>query len=189
MVALDFLLSWVPGRPGIYLRRLYLKIRFRRLGPGASFDVFTWIIMPQNISIGGRFNCLRHCTLGAGEGGILEIGDRVSLNANAYINASDNGRIILGNDVLIGPNVVMRASDHVIDSMEEPIREQGHTGGQIIVEDGVWLGANVVVTQGVRIGHGAVVAAGGVVTRDVEPDTLVGGVPVRLIRKRDRQAD
>ena len=177
----------MPGGLGRIFRRTYLKRRFKSLGPGASIDVSVWIIGPKNIHIGRQFLCLRNCTLGAESDGRLEIGDRVSLNANAYINACDEGKIVLGNDVLIGPNVVMRASDHSMASLEEPMKEQGHTGGEIIVEDDVWLGANVVVTGGVRIGRGAVVAAGAVVTKDVEPYTVVGGVPAQFIKNRAQQ--
>jgi acetyltransferase-like isoleucine patch superfamily enzyme len=55
----------------------------------------------------------------------------------------------------------------------------------IVVEDEVWIGGGAIITQGVKIGRGAVVAGGAVVTRDVEPGTIVGGVPARFIRKID----
>lgn len=180
----DFASSLIPGLMGIILRRWYLKLRFRRLGPGANVDVFLWVLGPQNIDIGANFSCLRNCTLAACEDGAVKIGSRVSFNANVYINACDKGTIVLGNDVAVGPNVVMRASDHVTSSLDKPIREQGHTGGSIIVEDDVWVAANVTILGGVRIGRGAVVAAGSVVNRDVSPYTIVGGIPARLAKRR-----
>jgi acetyltransferase-like isoleucine patch superfamily enzyme len=76
---------------------------------------------------------------------------------------------------LVALNVVLRTSDHITTSLDKLIREQGHQPGEIFIEDDVWLGANVIVTGGVRIGQGAVVAAGAVVTDDVEPYSIVGG--------------
>lgn len=122
--------------------------------------------------------------MAAGQDGVIEIGDRVSFNNNVHINACGGGRIILGNDVLVAPNVVLRASDHITSSLDKPIREQGHKPGEIVLEDDVWLGSNVTVIGDVRIGRGAVVAAGAVVIKDVEPYSIVGGVPAKFIKKR-----
>lgn len=61
----------------------------------------------------------------------------------------------------------------------------GHDCEPVVIEDEGWVGANAVVLPGVRIGRGAVVAAGAVVTKDVAPYTIVGGVPARMIRERD----
>ena len=61
---------------------------------------------------------------------------------------------------------------------------QGHLYGEIVIEDDVWIAANCTITPGTRIGHGAVVGAGAVVTRDVEPYAIVGGVPAHVIGSR-----
>ena len=185
----EFVLSGAPGSLGNRLQRLYLGRRLRGLGPGASFGLGLDVVGAQHISIGANFACGRNCILAAESAGVIEIGDRVSFNTNDHVNACNGGRIVLGNDVLVSPNVVMRASDHVTTSLDKPIREQGHTGGEIIIESGVWLGANVTVLGGVRIGQGAVVAAGAVVTHDVEAFTIVGGVPARLIKRRGNNPD
>lgn len=181
---LEFAISWMPGAGGYRARRWYFGRRLKALGPGGALGVGLLIIGAQNISIGRHFSCWRHCTVAACDDGVIEIGDRVAFNANVYCNACINGRIVLGNDVLIGPNVVMRSSDHVTMALDVPIALQGHVGAEIFVEDDVWLGANVTVIGGVRIGKGAVVAAGAVVSSDVAPYTIVGGVPARLIKPR-----
>lgn len=137
----------------------------------------------HNISIGENFSIRRNSILGA-INGELEIGDNVSIAENVTVNASEKAKIVLGNYVLIAPNVVLRASDHVTTRADKTIREQGHSGGEIIVEDDVWIAANAVIVAGVRIGKGAVVAAGAVVTSDVEPYTIVGGVPAKFMKKR-----
>ena len=64
------------------------------------------------------------------------------------------------------------------------MRDQGHVAGVITIESDVWIGANTTIVGGVRVGQGSVVAAGAVVVRDVEPYTIVGGVPARFIKKR-----
>lgn len=77
-----------------------------------------------------------------------------------------------------------RASNHTFDNLDLPIIEQGHTYGEIIIEDDVWIASNCVVTANTRIGKSSIIAAGSVVTKDVEPYSIVGGVPAKLIRKR-----
>lgn len=174
----------IPGRTGYRCRAWYFRRRLRRLGPNAIIGPGLQVFGPGRVAIGGGFSCWRHCTIAACEDGTVEIGDGVSLNANVYINACIGGRIVIGNDVLIAPNVVLRSSDHATDDVDLPIKQQGHVAREIIVEDDVWLGANVTVVGGVRIGRGAVVGAGAVVTRDVPPYMIVGGVPARPIRPR-----
>lgn len=112
----------------------------------------------------------------------VTIGDNIIINRNVLITA--RSKISLGNNVLIGSNVVLNDSNHVIKDCETPITKQGHTAEPIIVEDDVWIASNAVVLKGVRIGKGAVVAAGSVVTKDVEPYTVVAGIPARKIKNR-----
>ena len=181
---LEFICNWWPGRFGRRLRQRYFRRKLGCLGVGGVIGPGLLVNGSRNISIGDEFTCWRNCTLAAAQDGVIEIGDRVSLNQNVYINASIGGRIVLGNDVLVAPNVVMRASDHATQDLSRPINQQGHISGEIIVEDDVWISSNVTIVGGVRIGRGAVVAAGAVVTRDVEPNTIVGGVPAQFIKKR-----
>jgi galactoside O-acetyltransferase len=86
--------------------------------------------------------------------------------------------------VLIGPNTVIRASNHNYNRVDIPIRDQGHSGGKIVIEDDVWIGSNAVITPDVVIGKGAIVGAGAVVVHDVSPYDIVGGVPAVTIGKR-----
>jgi galactoside O-acetyltransferase len=182
----DFILSWTPGHLGYVLRRWYLKKRLGNLGVGVRIGLGLFTIGARNIEIGDRFSCWRNCTLATCDDGFIEIGDRVGLNENVYINACGGGRIVLGNDVLVAPNVVMRSSEHVTTDVDRPIIQQGDLVGKIIIEDDVWIASNATITGNVRIGQGAVVAAGSVVRKNVEPYTLVGGVPAKLIRKRGK---
>jgi galactoside O-acetyltransferase len=177
----------LPGERGLRLRLQWLRRNGVELGPDAYIDTGLELRGGENIRIGSAFSAMRNCSLRA-ERGSLVIGDRVSLNVNVLIDASLGGAITIGDDVLMGPNVVLRASDHVFEDPGRPIRQQGHSGGEIVVEDDVWLAASVVITAGVVIGRGAVVAAGAVVTKDVEPLTVVAGVPAQAIAVRGARA-
>jgi galactoside O-acetyltransferase len=181
---LETAISYAPGRVGVALRRTWYARRLRALGARASLGMGVQVASGSAIAIGDDFGCGRFCVLTAGGGGAIAVGHRVNLNNNVSLNAAVRGRIALGDDVIIGPNTVLRASDHVMIDRERPIRTQGHTGGEIVVENDVWIGANVTIAGGVRVGNGAVVAAGAVVVADVEPYTVVGGVPARFLKKR-----
>lgn len=176
--------SALPGGIGYWARRAYYSRRFKRLGSSPVLGAAILVHGPHNVQIGDNFSCWRLCTLAACEDGAIVIGDRVSLNANVYLNACSGGRIDIGDDVMIGPNTVMRTSDHVTVSTDVPMRKQGHTPGAIVIGNDVWIAANVTIVGGTRIGTGAVVAAGAVVTSDVEPYAIVGGVPARVIKMR-----
>jgi len=98
------------------------------------------------------------------------------------------GGIRIGANVLIGQGVRFHSENHVFRRVDIPIKEQGVTNEGIVVEDDVWLGSGVIVLDGVTIGRGAIVAAGSVVTKDVPPLAIVGGVPAKIIKFRGEEA-
>ena len=112
----------------------------------------------------------------------ITIGNNVSINRYTTITA--RAPINIGNNVLIGPFVVITSSNHEYRNKEELILNQGHNDKPIIIEDDVWIGAHSVILPGVTIGKGSVLAAGSVVTKNVEPYSVVGGVPAKLIKQR-----
>jgi acetyltransferase-like isoleucine patch superfamily enzyme len=120
----------------------------------------------------------------------LRCGENIHLGNNSHINqycciwASKNSKIVLGDNLLMGPGVKMFSSNHS-SQIGEPMNIQPYVEKDIIIGNDVWLGANAVIVAGVTIGDGAIVAAGSVVTKNVEPYTIVGGVPAKLIRKRE----
>lgn len=114
-----------------------------------------------------------------------DYGQHIRIGKNVFINTGcrfqDQGGITIGNDVLIGHNVVLATLNHE----EDPARRHIMRAAPIVIGNTVWIGANATVVPGVTIGDGAIVAAGAVVTKDVPPNTVVGGVPARVIKKID----
>ena len=115
----------------------------------------------------------------------LFIGNNVSINDRAWIAANKNGgQIYIGDDTIIGPNCTIHSGNHIYKDRVKSIRNQGYIFKTITVSCDVWIGANVTVLQGINIGEGAVIAAGSVVTKNVDAYSLVAGVPAKKIKER-----
>ena len=179
------MLANLPGSTGVHLRRFYVRRRLGQCGAGLFLGCGGIVKGANNISLGDGNSFNRHLFLSAEDNGEIRIGNNVNVNCNVHIDASCGGRIEIGNDVLIAQNVVIRASNHAFRRADIPIRGQGHQGGRIIIEDDVWIGANCVICPDIRIGRGAVIGAGSVVTKDIEPFEIAGGVPARRIKLRN----
>lgn len=95
-----------------------------------------------------------------------------------------NQRIEIGEKVMIADQVSIRDTGHVFSDTGTAMKDQGITTSPVCIEDDVWIGHGAIVLKGVRIGRGSIVAAGAVVARDVEPYTIVGGVPAKPIGVR-----
>jgi acetyltransferase-like isoleucine patch superfamily enzyme len=181
---LEAFLGLIPGRTGVTLRQIYYHFRLAASATDLSIQTNVSITCPNHISIGRTCYLARDCKLYATPESPIRIGSRFSANANVMINARGKGHITIGDNVMIGPNVVLRSNDHVFERTDVPIDDQGMTDGTITIGNDVWIASNAVVLQNVSIGDGAVIAAGAVVTKDVPPYTIVGGVPARTIGKR-----
>ncbi|MET3663742.1 sugar O-acetyltransferase [Caulobacter sp. 1776] len=112
-----------------------------------------------------------------------ESGVHIRVGRNVFVNQNctfyDLGGLDIGDDVMIGPNVSLITSGHPLAPSR---RRDGVVAKPIVIERNVWIAAGATVIGGVTIGENSVVAAGSVVTRDVPPNTLVGGNPARVIR-------
>lgn len=98
--------------------------------------------------------------------------------------------VTMGKYVLLAPEVAILGGDHVIDRPGTPIIFSGRPPlPKTVIGNDVWIGFRAVIHAGVKIGDGAIVAAGAVLTKDVEPYTIVGGIPARLIGERMSAGD
>jgi acetyltransferase-like isoleucine patch superfamily enzyme len=135
------------------------------------------------IRLGDNVCILRDSILETGFGGSLSIGDRTWIHPRCQLNAY-LGSIEIGSEVQIAPNCAFYSYDHGFVSDRSINKQPLETKGNIIVEDGVWFGVGVIVLSGVRIGKGAVIGAGSVVTQSIPPNAIAIGVPARVIKMR-----
>ncbi len=140
----------------------------------------------DNVSI-GRFTMIEATGLLTRLGKGVRIGRNSNLGDYNFVGGA--GGVTIGENVLIGQYVSFHPQNHVFSDPDVPIKQQGTTEQGIVVEDDVWIGARVTILDGVRVGRGAVIAAGAVVTRDVPPYAVVAGVPARVIKWRRPPAD
>lgn len=112
-----------------------------------------------------------------------DFGKNITVGKNVFINAGckfqDQGGIFIDDGALIGHGVVLATLNHDMD----PAKRQQLHPAPIHIGKNVWIGANATICSGVTIGDNAVIAAGADVVKDVPPDTVVGGVPAKVIKK------
>ena len=94
------------------------------------------------------------------------------------------GSITIGNNVRIAAHAMIIGANHVFADRDELICKQGMDRKSIVIEDDVWIAGRVNILCGVTIGKGSVIAAGAVVTKDVPPYSVVGGVPAKILKER-----
>lgn len=135
----------------------------------------------NNVTI-ARYSTVQ-CTGVIQELGIgLEIGNNSAIGAYSFLGAQ--GGIKIGNDVIMGPMVSIHSENHVFTDQDVPVRLQPRSRKGIVIEDDCWIGAKTTILDGVRIGKGSIVAAGAVVTKNIQSGSIVGGVPASIIGQR-----
>lgn len=173
-------------------RKLYsywLTREFKSVGEPISISYPIDLLGAKNITLGSNVSL--------GSRGILTVwenenfphpeiifSDGVSIGEEFHISAINS--IYVGQNVLMGKKVTITDNSHGnidIAALKLPPAKRAHVSkGSVVIKDNVWIGDKVCVFSGVTIGENAIVAANSVVTKDVAPNTLVGGVPARLIR-------
>jgi Acetyltransferase (isoleucine patch superfamily) len=139
------------------------------------------IILGDHVSIAR--NSILFCTgIIAQKGTGITIGDRTGISARAYF--AGQGGITIGNDVIMGPNVQVFSENHAFADPTLTIKEQGVIKDPVVIGNNCWIGGGATILAGVHIGDGCVIAAGSVVTKSVAANSIVAGVPAKVIKSR-----
>lgn len=203
--AITMLFANFPGAAGLVLRKFFLRFIVAEIGKGVAVSRGVVMRCPVGLRIGAgsmiddgvffdiksaqaavrlgeKCQLMRNVHFETGYNGHVTIGDNSYVGVFSILNGQ--GGLTIGNNVLIGGHSHIVAGNHDYADIDTPINQQGFVSHGIVIQDNVWLGAGVKVMDGVTIGEGSIVAAGAVVTKDIEPFTIVGGVPAKLISKR-----
>ncbi len=200
-----FCLGWIPTIIGIAIRAVLYRLILKMDGV-AAIENGVRLRCTSHIRLGNRVYLDCHTYLHATPNGIV-IGDDTLVMYGSVLHVYNfrrmkqsgirigkhsligeynvirgQGGVTIGDRVYTSPFVQIVAVNHVFDDPHTPFVDQGITAQGIVIEDDVWIGSGAVITDGVRIGKGAVIAGGAVVTQNVEPHTVVGGVPAKAIR-------
>lgn len=153
------MMDFIPLNLCIYGRHLLGKRIFKSLGNNSKFRDHNIFADGRNVEIGNNFLSGRYNYFG---GGSIKIGD----------------------DVMMANFIVIETTNHNFSDLSRPIREQGVVKLSVEIGNDVWIGDRVTILPGVKIGTGSVLASGSVITKDVEPYSVVAGVPAKIIKKR-----
>jgi len=144
-----------------FLKKKIILNRFRKVGKNFSFDLKSSILTPQ----------------------FIEVGDNVFIGEYAYISAE----VKIGNNVMFGPRPIILGGDHIFAVGGRSVRflkpKYRENVKPINVDDEVWCGASVIILGGVKVGMGAVIGAGSVVTKEIPPYVVAVGNPCKPIKK------
>ena len=166
------IINWAIAKIVKHAIRAEEKERYNRMsiGQGSGIGVDCDINPPDNVTIG----------------------DYSSIGARSTI-WSTRAKVIVGNYVITGPQITIISGNHVVNCIGKHISEftdldkeklLGIYDSDIIIDDGVWIGANATILSGVHIAEGCVIAAGAVVSKNTVPYGIYGGVPAKLIKMR-----
>jgi maltose O-acetyltransferase len=150
-----FLLHIVGCLPSHHLRRFFYRLAGIKIGKGSTIHTGARFYDPKNIIIGND----------------TIVGERAVLDGRE--------KLVIGNHVALSSEVMIFNSEHAIEHEDFIAKD-----APVEIDDYCFIGPRVIILPGVKIGKGAIVAAGAVVTKDVVPFTIVGGVPAKIISER-----
>ena len=176
-----------PRYARLMVRLAWLRLRWRRrlvtdglafVGPGVKLEIGRGARL-----VLGRWSWIGHgCKIRVHEGEV-RIGAKTVLGQECTISAYQ--RISIGRECVVADRVMLIDFDHGVVEVERPIRLQGIYKRDVRVGHNVWIGYGACILRGVAVGNNAIIGTSAVVTRDVEENAVVGGVPARVIRFRD----
>jgi len=174
-LVLSTLFTWLQYWPHIRISR---HCWFQR---GVIFKPYYGAKGRLELILNGR-NLIGHRTVFQGSAPIV-FGAGSYCAGNCVFAA--NAGIKIGRDVMIADQVTLRDTDHCFADLSEPMIKQGFEARKIVVEDDVWIAHGAILLKGVHVGHGSIIGAGSVVSKDVPPFAIVAGSPARVLRFRN----
>lgn len=172
--------------------RHYVIDNLKSLGKNYAIPPQIFIKNPQYISVGDHFSAMYNLRLEAWDEFIdqkftpsLEIGNNVSFNTDCHVGCIN--KIIIGNNVMIASRVYISDHSHGNASLDSIKIIANHrpliTKGPVIIEDNVWIGEGACILPGVTIGKNSIIGANAVVTKNVPANSIVAGVPAKILKK------
>lgn len=169
----------------IFWIRLHGKSLLSEIGPGTNvFGRVRFGSANGNIFVGRRCLLGHDIFLSASEGARIKIGDDSSLNSGCHVVAIKG--ISIGDGCRIGEYCSIRDQNHAFESDETPIFEQGFISSPINIGSDVWIGRGSFIGKGVTLGDGCIVGANSVVLNSFAAGSIIGGIPAKLIRMREK---
>lgn len=156
------------------------KLILKKYNFGSFIHPFSSIGNHNLLSIGKNVEINHNVTIW---GDTVIIGDNTQINPGTVIY----GKVTIGNFTMIAPNCMIAGGNHTFSDISKPMQLQGDNSKGISIEEDVWVGANSVILDGVTVKKGSVVAAGSIVTKDVEAYNIVAGNPAKVVRRRDSE--
>ncbi len=202
-------LTFLPGALGLIMRRFFYRCIFGKMGRGTTFGIGVVFRQPNHVNLG------RGCMIGdyvqlSVRGGTVEIEDGVVVSRDTVVDvrngemqigartsiggncrlAMNDGKLKIGADCMIAAYSYVGPAGHRFDRTDIPMNEQGlETRGGVDIGDDVWIGARCIVLDGVKIGKGAVIGAGSLVTSDIPPMAVAFGTPAKVHKMRTHSGD
>lgn len=201
------LLGWVPAIFGVFVRNLGYRFILKKVGrfamilkgvdlrgcPSISLD--EKVKLRKNVSIRvfyshnrihfGYNTSVHEYAIIKSKGGDVFV-DRNSF-ISSFVNISAKGDVHIGKNVMLANGCRLETGTHGLLDLDVPMKEQSTESSGIFIGDDCWLGAGVKVVDNVKIGHGSVIGAGSVVTKDIPPFSIAAGAPAHVLRKRTDQ--
>lgn len=186
-------LRWVIRHRAVtpwYLVRYWRFLRMRLANPGIVTRGMVFMDRGVEITVKrgyGRVVLGRWVHLGVGTAlrcheGTLAVGDKVVLGRDVSVNCYLD--VEIGAATLFADDIYVSDFDHNFADLDVPIRDQGIAKSRVRIEPDCWLGTKVTVCRGVVVGHGSVIGANSVVTRDLPPYSVAVGAPARVVKSR-----
>lgn len=169
----------------------WLKSHFRAVGDNTILSPFSWLVHPEQITIGANCTIKKECCLTAwqinGQQSEIIIGDDVSIGMYCHITATN--KIIIRDGVLMGKWVTITDNSHGHTDFETlnimPAKRSIVSKGPVVIEKNVWIGDKATILPGVTVGQGSIIGANAVVSKSVPPFSTVVGNPGVLVKRKD----